>query len=206
MPGTIGGAVWMNARCYGSEIADVLSWVDVVGYWGSGLRFPPSPREWDSVQEVGVAQSPHGQKNLIQFNRVMARKEEFGYKQSPFQNMDCLILAAGFNLKQGDKAKIKNQMEKNRKDRKEKGHYQFPCAGSAFKNNRDFGKPTGQIIDELGLRGFSIGGAQAAPFHGNIIINKGNATAADIRALMDEVTIKVKKNRFRFRPGNNLCR
>jgi UDP-N-acetylmuramate dehydrogenase len=83
-------------------------------------------------------------------------------------------------------------MEKNRQDRRAKGHYLFPCAGSAFKNNRDFGKPTGQIIDELGLRGLKKGGAQIAPFHGNIVINTGDATAADIRALMDEVAAKVK--------------
>jgi UDP-N-acetylmuramate dehydrogenase len=84
-------------------------------------------------------------------------------------------------------------MEKNRQDRQEKGHYRFPCAGSAFKNNHEFGKPTGQIIDELGLRGFQTGGAQIAPFHGNIVINTGNATAADIRALMNEVAAKVKE-------------
>jgi UDP-N-acetylmuramate dehydrogenase len=83
-------------------------------------------------------------------------------------------------------------MEKNKKERQEKGHYLFPCAGSAFKNNRDFGKPTGLIIDELGLKGFSIGGAQIAPFHGNFVINTGNATAKDIRLLVDEVAAKVK--------------
>ena len=92
-------------------------------------------------------------------------------------------------------------MKKNRDDRKEKGHYLFPCAGSAFKNNRDFGKPTGQIIDELGLKELRNGGAQVAPFHGNIIINTGNSTSADIRALMDEIAVIVKeKNGFNIEP------
>jgi len=116
----------------------------------------------------------------------------FGYKRSPFQGMGCLILSACFKLEHGEENVIRGEMEKNRRDRRGKGHYLFPCAGSAFKNNRDFGKPTGLIIDELGLRGFQVGGAQVAPFHGNIVINTGNATAADIRALMDEVAAKVK--------------
>jgi UDP-N-acetylmuramate dehydrogenase len=76
-------------------------------------------------------------------------------------------------------------MEAHRKDRRDKGHYRAPSAGSAFKNNRNFGKPTGKILDELGLKGLSVGGAQIAPWHGNIIINKGGATAADIRALVN---------------------
>jgi len=168
MPGTIGGAVWMNARCYGSEIADVLSWVEII-----------------TNDEL--------KKNEYIIKRIeIVNGHGFGYKKSPFQNMDCLILSAAFKLKKGNEDKILMEMEKNRQDRKEKGHYLFPSAGSAFKNNHDFGKPTGVIIDELGLKGFQIGGAQVAPFHGNIIINTGTATASDIRALADEIAIKVK--------------
>ena len=163
MPGTIGGAVFMNARCYGKEIADVLAWTEIL------------------------------EEDCPRITRINTDLTMFGYKYSPFQKMDCLIINAGFNLRAGDKHKIKAEMDKNIQDRKDKGHYLFPCAGSAFKNNRDFGKPTGQIIDELGLCGLSIGGAQIALFHGNIVINKGGATAADIRALMDEVSIKVKE-------------
>jgi UDP-N-acetylmuramate dehydrogenase len=174
MPGTIGGAVWMNARCYGSEIADVLAWTQIIDF--NGLSTPEE-------------------------KRVPADKTAFGYKRSPFQGKDNLILSAAFNLKPDYANEIKSKMEKNRQDRREKGHYRFPCAGSAFKNNHDFGKPTGQIIDELGLRGLQKGGAQIAPFHGNIVINTGNATAADIRALMDEVAAKVKeKTGFTLEP------
>jgi len=164
MPGTIGGAVWMNARCYGSEIADVLEWTEVI----------------DFVDDEPVVK------------RILANKADFEYKRSPFQGKKQLILSACFKLKKGNKDDIKIEMEKNRKDRKEKGHYLFPCAGSAFKNNRDFGKPTGVIIDELGLKGFQIGGAQIAPFHGNFVINTGGATASDIRSLIDEITARVK--------------
>jgi UDP-N-acetylmuramate dehydrogenase len=164
MPGSIGGAVWMNARCYGREIADVLTHTEVIDF---------------SVN------------NEPEIKRIPGRAG-FGYKRSPFQGKEQFILSAHFALKPGDKNKIYSEMEKNRQDRQRKGHYLFPCAGSAFKNNRDFGKPTGQIIDELGLRGLQAGGAQVAPFHGNIVINKGGAAAADIRALMDEVAARVK--------------
>jgi UDP-N-acetylmuramate dehydrogenase len=170
MPGTVGGAVWMNARCYGKEMADVLSWVEIVDF-GSGSEAP-------EIKRIAVGDSPE--------------KAGFDYKKSPFQGMDCLILSAAFRLKKRGKEKSLVEMEKYRQDRQDKGHYLFPCAGSAFKNNRDFGKPTGQIIDELGLKSFQIGGAQIAPFHGNIVINAGGASSADIRALMDEVAAKVK--------------
>jgi len=169
MPGTVGGAVWMNARCYGKEIADVLSWVEYIDFSGE---------EEPQIKRITIGDSP--------------AKAGFDYKKSPFQKMDCLILSAAFKLKKCDKEKSLIEMEKNRQDRQEKGHYLFPCAGSAFKNNRDFGKPTGQIIDELGLKGRQIGGAQIASFHGNIIVNTGSASSADIRALMDEVAAKVK--------------
>jgi len=166
MPGTIGGAVWMNARCYSSEVADVLSHVEIL----------------------------YREKDEYLFKHIDIKNGAgFSYKKSPFQEMDCLILSVAFNLKKGNKEKILAEMNKNREDRQKKGHYLFPSAGSAFKNNHDFGRPTGQIIDELGLKGLQAGGAQIAPFHGNIIINIGNATASDIRALMDEVAAKVKK-------------
>jgi UDP-N-acetylmuramate dehydrogenase len=86
-------------------------------------------------------------------------------------------------------------MAEHRRDREQKGHYKYPSAGSVFKNNRAFGEPTGKIIDQLGLRGLVLGGAQVAPFHGNIIINTGNAAAADIRRLAEQVAARVKEKR-----------
>jgi len=180
MPGSIGGAVWMNARCYGSEIADVLAWTEIIRNEQLAIS-----------NEQLVMSNGHSE---VEIKRIVTGllPDGFGYKRSPFQNMDCLILAVCFKLKPGDKNEILIEMEKNRHDRRDKGHYLFPCAGSAFKNNRNFGKPTGQIIDELGLRGFQLGGAQVAPFHGNIVINTGGASAADIRCLMDKVAARVK--------------
>jgi UDP-N-acetylmuramate dehydrogenase len=165
MPGTVGGGLWMNARCYEREIADTLVETRVLDFSKNGTGGPLA---------------------------VPADRAAFGYKRSPFQNRPWLILSGSFALKPGDPEKIRAQMETYRRDREAKGHYRFPSAGSVFKNNRDFGKPAGRIIDELGLRGLTIGGAQVAPFHGNIIINTGGAKAADIRALIDEVGARVK--------------
>jgi UDP-N-acetylmuramate dehydrogenase len=161
MPGAMGGAVWMNARCYGRSVSDALVETEIFDEFGARLRVPAWP-------------------------------EDFGYKKSPFQGRDLLILQARFALEPRPEAEIRGEMAAHRQDRENKGHYRYPSAGSAFKNNRDFGKPTGQIIDELGLRGLAVGGAQVAPWHGNIIINAGNASARDIRALTVEAAARVK--------------
>ena len=165
MPGSIGGAVWMNARCYGREIADTLRDTELI----------------DCSGESGPAP-------LL----LPAEKAAFDYKRSPFQSRPCLILSAAFALAPGNEREIRTDMETYRRDREAKGHYRYPSAGSVFKNNREWGKSSGRIIDELGLRGLRIGGAQVAPFHGNIIINTGGATAADIRALAGELILRVR--------------
>jgi UDP-N-acetylmuramate dehydrogenase len=164
MPGSVGGAIWMNARCYEKSISDVLV-------------------------ETEVLNEAH-RKYVIPF-----RPEDFSYKKSPFQERKVFILSGSFFLQARELKEMREEMAFYRRDREEKGHYRFPSAGSAFKNNRAFGGPTGKIIDELGLRGLSVGGAQVAPWHGNIIINTGGASAADIRQLMAEVARRVKEER-----------
>jgi len=165
MPGSIGGAVWMNARCYGREISDVLVETEFVDF---------------SVQPAKTSRRP-------------ANKQEFGYKRSPFQGRGALILSADFQVSAGNREEILARMDANRRDREEKGQYRFPSAGSVFKNNPEFGKPTGKIIDELGLRGLGKGGARIAEWHGNFIINTGGASAKDIRALTEEAAARVKE-------------
>ena len=167
MPGSMGGALWMNARAYEHEIADFATQADIIDF---------------STAEA-------------KYRAIKIDKSTFSYKHSPFQNQQCLILSARYALYPRSEDEIKAEMEKYRMDRQAKGHYRFPSAGSAFKNNRNFGKPTGQIIDELGLKGFSIGGAQIAPFHGNIIINTGTATAENIRDLLRFIALRVKEAR-----------
>ena len=164
MPGSAGGAVWMNARCYEASVSDVLAETEIL--------------------------DEDFQRKVVPFNA-----EDFSYKKSPFQNRNVLILSARFAVQNADPAAIRQAAESYRRQRTDKGHYRFPSAGSAFKNNRDFGSPTGKIIDDLGLRGLSLGGAQVAPWHGNIVINTGNAAADDIRALMDDLARRVKAER-----------
>ncbi|MDR2553102.1 MAG: UDP-N-acetylmuramate dehydrogenase [Treponema sp.] len=160
MPGSAGGGLWMNARCYGREVAEAA--VEAVFLDRGGAR------------------------------TVVLDRKTFGYKTSPFQGMEGIILSVSFALHEKDPAGIREVMETYRRDREAKGHYRFPSAGSVFKNNRTFGKPAGRIIDELGLRGLSRGDAQVAPWHGNIIINRGKARGEDIRALAEEVRRRVK--------------
>ncbi|MDR2068618.1 MAG: UDP-N-acetylmuramate dehydrogenase [Spirochaetaceae bacterium] len=160
MPGSVGGAVWMNARCYERSVSDILVQTEFLDAAYTLQEFP-------------------------------FRAEDFAYKKSPFQGMPALILSARFRLAPRDRGAIRTEMEKHRRDREQKGHYRYPSAGSVFKNNREFGKPTGKIIDELGLRGLRRGGAAVADYHGNIIINTGNATAADIRGLVETVGDRV---------------
>ncbi len=162
MPGSVGGAVWMNARCYGKSISDVLLETEILD---------------ESF-------------NLV---TVPFRAEDFSYKRSPFQSRSALIVAARFRLEDRSEEELRAEMEKYRADRAAKGHYRLPSAGSAFKNDYAFGVPTGKIVDELGLRGLQIGGARVADWHGNIIVNTGNAAAADIRALVEEVALRVRE-------------
>jgi len=161
LPGTVGGAVWMNARCYDREMSDVLRWVDWIDTDGSRRRLAIDPKEWS-------------------------------YKRSPFQGNDWLILKAGLELTPGDPVEIQASMSDHRQDRERKGHFRYPCAGSVFKNNRAFGAPTGKLVDSLGLNGRRIGGAQIAPYHGNIIINTDRAAAADVRELIELVEREVR--------------
>lgn len=86
-------------------------------------------------------------------------------------------------------------MAENFEDRVKKGHFISPSAGSLFKNNREFGAPTGKILDELGLRGRTSGGASIASFHGNIFINNGDACASDILDLIIVAVETAKRER-----------
>ena len=99
----------------------------------------------------------------------------------------------------GNPESIKKESDSYVEDRRSKGHFKFPSAGSVFKNNRNFGKPSGALVDAAGLKGTECGGAQIAPWHGNFIINRGNATASDIKAL-----VKLAQDKVREQTGFNL--
>jgi UDP-N-acetylmuramate dehydrogenase len=86
-------------------------------------------------------------------------------------------------------------MQEHRLDREAKGHFRYPCAGSIFKNDRSFGEPTGKIIDSLGLKGLRIGDAQVSELHGNIIVNRGSARAAEVLELVQLIEARVREAR-----------
>ncbi len=167
LPGTVGGAVYMNARCFDREMSEVaakITWL-----------------EWTDNAQTFIVKS------------AVFAPSDWDYKKSPFTGTGRVVLSAEFIVQKGDKASIAQKGAAFIQERKDKGHYKAPCAGSVFKNNRAFGRPTGKIIDELGLKGERRGGAQIAPFHGNIIINAGGASSADVRALVDLCKARAKE-------------
>jgi len=160
MPSTVGGAVYMNARCYGAEVADVLLDATVLDEDNRERTVPFVRQEWD-------------------------------YKLSPFQNRDWVIVEARFKTVPATAEAVDAVMRQNADDRAAKGHFRLPCAGSVFKNNHDFGAPSGVLIDRAGLKGLRRGQAAVSPWHANIIVNEGGASASDIRGLIGEVRQKV---------------
>ena len=167
MPGSTGGAVWMNARCYGAETADVLEWVEYIDVDGTAP----------------------------QLKRLTPDREDFSYKRSPFQQKKNIILNSAYALRPGNKAELWQQMRQHEADRRSKGHFSAACAGSIFKNNRNFGSPSGQIIDSLNMRGLRVGGARISELHANIIVNDKDATATDISQLIDMIHQRVLAER-----------
>lgn len=181
LPGTIGGAAYMNARCFDKSICELI-------YETEHLE----------IQNRGKTQ-------LIT-NKI--NQSEWNYKKSPFQTKDDenqkVVTEVTFILTKTDSSNhelIESKCKEFISERVDKGHFKYPSAGSVFKNNRSFGKPSGLIIDEAGLKGYQIGGAQIAPFHGNFIINVDNAKAKNIEDLVLYIqeTVKTKFN-FELEP------
>ncbi|MBE6578417.1 MAG: UDP-N-acetylmuramate dehydrogenase [Ruminococcaceae bacterium] len=115
---------------------------------------------------------------------IVLTKEELGlsYRHSRLQEEELLLLSAAFRCEEGDPKEIKGEMDKNMNARKEKQPLEYPSCGSAFK--RPAGYYAGALIQEAGLKGYSMGGAQVSEKHAGFVINKGNATADDVKALL----------------------
>lgn len=116
---------------------------------------------------------------------------EFGYRTSVMKDRPFIALEAVFHLKKGDPEEIRSRMEELAAKRREKQPLEYPSAGSTFK--RPDGYYAGKLIMDAGLRGFGIGGAKVSDKHCGFIINTGNATAADIREVIEEVRLRVKE-------------
>lgn len=160
IPGTVGGAVYMNAGAYGGEINDIIKSVTAADSCG----------------------------NVITFTHDQL---EMGYRKSVFTDKDYLILWATFELSKGDKTEIKAKMDDLMSRRKDKQPLEYPSAGSTFK--RPEGTYAGLVIEQSGLKGYTVGGAQVSQKHANFVINKGGATASDIIKLIEDVKKTVKE-------------
>lgn len=157
IPGTVGGAVTMNAGAYGGEIAQVLS----------------------SVTSVSLPSE----------ELIRERDFQFSYRHSIYQERREFILRASFTLEQGDPAVIKARMDELAAKRKEKQPLEYPSAGSMFK--RPEGHFAAALIDQCGLKGLTVGGAQVSAKHAGFVVNRGGATCADVLELVDRVKEEV---------------
>ena len=158
IPGTLGGAVVMNAGAYGGEIRDIL--VEARLMDGDGRLFT-----------------------------LPVEKLELGYRTSAVKKQGWVVLEAKLRLQRGEPEKIRDRMEELKAQRCQKQPLEYPSAGSTFK--RPEGYFAGKLIMDAGLRGFSVGGAQVSEKHCGFVINRGNATAEDVRSLISAVQSRV---------------
>lgn len=158
IPGSVGGAIVMNAGAYGKEMKDVVLSTTCMDKNGKLYTF--------SNEE-----------------------QEFSYRNSIFQKKDYIIIETKLKLEYGKKDEIQKRMEEYFKSRKEKQPIEYPSAGSSFK--RQDGIITAKLIDDVGLKGYKIGGAQVSEKHAGFIVNYNNATATDVINLIDYIKEKV---------------
>ena len=158
IPGSLGGALTMNAGAYGGEMAQVVTAVTCLTRTG-------------------------------ELQTVPADRCAFSYRHSAFSDGSRLILKAEFSLPQGDPEEIRAKIEDLAQRRREKQPLEYPSAGSMFK--RPPGHFAAALIDQCGLKGLTVGGAQVSEKHAGFVVNRGGATCADVLALVDQVRERV---------------
>ena len=162
IPGTVGGAAVMNAGAQGGCTAEVLESVTVI-----------DPRRPDHPFELSNSEL------------------DFAYRHSRLQQEELVVLSARFRLQAGhDAAELSRRTSANLHSRTSTQPYQQPSCGSVFRNPEP--QKAGQLIEALGLKGLSIGGAQVSPVHANFIVNTGQATASEIDQLIARVQQQVQ--------------
>lgn len=157
IPGSVGGAVRMNAGAYGSEIKEVIVSASLL----------------DPAEGIRIVTRD----SLI-----------FGYRHLDLP-AETIIIGAAFRLKRGEQEKIAGRVREILSLRKEKHPLEFRNAGSIFKNPHSI--PAGRLIESAGLKGFRIGDAEVSTKHGNFIVNRGQASAAEVLSLIDLVQKRV---------------
>ena len=160
IPGTIGGAIYMNAGAYGNNMSNIVKSVIVLN-------------------------------EKFQIKEIPLEKLKFDYRYSIFQaNKNLICVAANIKLEHGNHDEIASKIKENLLKRKNSQPLEYPSAGSVFRNSE--GNYAGKIIEELGLKGKNIGGAEISTKHANFIINKNNASSSDILNLIKLVQKEVK--------------
>lgn len=160
IPGTIGGAIYMNAGAYGNNMSNIVKSVIVLN-------------------------------EKFQIKEIPLEKLKFDYRYSIFQdNKNLICVAANIKLEHGNHDEIASKIKENLLKRKNSQPLEYPSAGSVFRNPE--GNYAGKIIEELGLKGKNIGGAEISTKHANFIINKNNASSYDILNLIKLVQKEVK--------------
>lgn len=162
IPGTMGGAIRMNAGAHGTEMKDIVKTITYMDRDG-------------------------------EIHKIQNEQAKFEYRNSLFAHKDYIITEVELQLEKGNKEEIQNKMKEYANYRIEKQPIEYPSAGSTFKRGTDF--ITAKLIDECGLKGYQIGGAQISEKHAGFIINKGNATAKDVIKLI-EYTKEQVYNKF----------
>ena len=158
IPGSVGGAVYMNAGAYDGEIKNVLDSVDVLTKDGK-------------------------------LKHLTAAMLDLSYRHSALMETGDVVVTATFKLKSGDPAAILDKMNELTARRREKQPLEYPSAGSFFK--RPTGFFAGKLVQDCGLKGFQVGDAQVSEKHAGFVINRGEATCADVKALAKAVHDKV---------------
>lgn len=161
IPGTAGGALYMNAGAYGGQMADVIESAECLTASG-------------------------------EIKTLKKEDMRLGYRSSVFKKGGLIIISLTLALKKGDKAEIKAEMDELLNRRKQKQPLEYPSAGSTFK--RPEGYFAGALIEKNGLKGSAVGGAQVSEKHAGFVINRGGATAADVKALIGKIQKKVFEN------------
>ena len=161
IPGTIGGAIYMNAGAYGGETKDVI----------------------DTVTYIDL--------DSLDIRTISNEECQFAYRNSLFHSLNAIILSCTLKIVHGNVDEIKNKMDENMKSRNEKQPVNMPCAGSIFR--REEGVVVAKLIDDAGLKGYKIGGAEVSTLHAGFIVNTGNATSKDVLDLIEHIKKVVKE-------------
>ncbi|MBO9130263.1 UDP-N-acetylmuramate dehydrogenase [Bacillus sp. 165] len=161
IPGSVGGAVYMNAGAHKSDMSEILVRAHIL--------FADGTMEWLTNEEM-----------------------EFSYRTSVLQKKrPGIVLEAELELQEGNREEVIALMQKNKDYRRDTQPWNFPCAGSIFRN--PLPNYAGNLVERAGLKGYQIGGAKISEMHGNFIVNAGNATAQDVLDLISHVKQIIKE-------------